>query len=125
MVGDVLQEDELGLTIADDAGDVRPEVARVVGSSLPSGDAERLAWVAGSDEIHDATKLSTVEGGKVIPDRRRMKPAVFHTRDKIRDGIGFPFHVSDAAVAASECNSDAQLDSADAGTECEPVDVGI
>jgi hypothetical protein len=69
---DVLAEDEGGLALGDDAGDVRPEMALVIDAALVSGDGERLAWVARSDEIHDSTPRASVEGSQVRPDRGRM-----------------------------------------------------
>ena len=69
MAGDVLEEDEARSHLADDPGDVRPEVAWV-GRSLPAaGNRERLAGVARSDEIHRPTPRVAVEGGKVVPER--------------------------------------------------------
>jgi hypothetical protein len=70
VVGDVLEEAPLGLALPEDAGDVRPDVARVVGAGPPSGDGEGLAGVSAHDAIHRATPSSAVEGGQVRPDRR-------------------------------------------------------
>jgi len=64
-----------------------------------AGVAVRLAWISGSDEMNAATPWSTVEGGKVRPDRRRIQLARFHARDKEAGSIGFPLHVSDGAMS--------------------------
>ena len=48
MMGDVLEEDEGRLDLADDARDMRPEVARVGRAEPPAGDRERLARIARS-----------------------------------------------------------------------------
>lgn len=67
MMGDVLQEDEVGLDLPDDAGDVRPEVALVgLGPALP-GDREGLAGIAGSDAMNAATPSAAVEGSQIRP----------------------------------------------------------
>ena len=67
MMGDVLQEDEVGLDLADDARDVRPEVALVgLGPPLP-GDREGLAGIAGSEAMNAATPRAAVEGSQIRP----------------------------------------------------------
>jgi len=55
MMGDILEEDELRLDLANDPGDMRPEVPRVVGTPALARNRERLArigalaaWVAGA-----------------------------------------------------------------------------
>ena len=63
MVGDVFQEDRAGPHVADNSGDVGPEVAGIVDAASPAGEAERLARIASRDEIHDAPPWSAVEGG--------------------------------------------------------------
>ncbi|MFC3119850.1 hypothetical protein ACFOHS_22230 [Jhaorihella thermophila] len=52
MMGDVLEEDEGRHDLADDAGDMRPEVARVVRAPALARHAERLARIARSDDVH-------------------------------------------------------------------------
>ena len=71
VAGDVLAEDDGGLALGDDAGDVGPEVALVIDAELVSSDRERLARVSRSDAIHDATPRSSVEGSQVTPERSR------------------------------------------------------
>jgi hypothetical protein len=62
VVGDVLEENESWLYLADDAGDVGPEVPRVVRAESLAGHGEGLAGVAANEAIHDATPRSAVEG---------------------------------------------------------------
>ncbi|MEM6493322.1 MAG: hypothetical protein AAF650_02985 [Pseudomonadota bacterium] len=94
---DVLAEDTMRPALARDADDLIGEEAIVGGASAFSGDAVGLARVSRSEAIHRSTPWLSVEGGKVRPDRRRMKPPAFHSRDKTRGCKGFPLHVSDAA----------------------------
>ena len=54
MMGDILEEDEGRLDLADDPGDMRPEVARVCRTPALSRDGERLARIARSDDVHRA-----------------------------------------------------------------------
>lgn len=67
MMGDIFQEDEVGLDLADDAGHVRPQVTLVgLGPSLP-GDGEWLARITGSDAMNAATPRAAVEGSQIRP----------------------------------------------------------
>lgn len=99
MAGDILEETEPGLAFGDDAGDVRPEVARVGDAAALSGHAERLARVAARANIHDSTPRAAVECGKVRPDRSRGQISRFHARDQERGGRAFPLHETDAGVS--------------------------
>jgi hypothetical protein len=46
MMGDIFEEHEGRLDLANDAGDMRPEVARVVRAPALARDGERLARIA-------------------------------------------------------------------------------
>lgn len=56
MTGDVLEEDQRGVRLADDASHGGPEVPLVVGAASLAGEGEGLARVARHDEIHCATE---------------------------------------------------------------------
>lgn len=71
MPGDVFEEDPFGTAFADNAGDVGPEVAWIVGTAAFPGRAEGLAGIACEDGIEGATKGAGVEAAKVGPDRGR------------------------------------------------------
>jgi hypothetical protein len=79
MAGDVLEEHERGSAFIDDPGDLGPEMSRVVGAALFSGDAEWLAGIARSDATHRSTPRSAVKGSQVVPDRCVRYVALFHT----------------------------------------------
>src|SRR5438270_1958171 len=97
VAGNVFEEDVFGLDFADDASDFRPEMARVFFGLPPACNAERLAWITGSEAIHAAAPRLAVEGAKVRPDRSRVEGAVFKTRCQDLSGSSFPFHVTDGA----------------------------
>jgi hypothetical protein len=67
MMGDVLQKDEIGLDFADDAGDMRPEVALVGLAASLAGDREGLAGIAGSEAMNAVTPRAAVEGSQIRP----------------------------------------------------------
>ena len=62
MPGDVFEEDPLWAALVDDAGDVGPEVAGIIGATPFSGGAEGLAGVACEDGIEGAAKGLGIEG---------------------------------------------------------------
>ena len=70
MMGDILEEDEGRLDLTDDAGDMRPEVARVVRALAFARDRERLARISRSDDVHRAAPRAAVEAGNIVPERR-------------------------------------------------------
>tara|TARA_Y100000310_G_scaffold102168_1_gene100383 strand:- start:1583 stop:2029 length:447 start_codon:yes stop_codon:yes gene_type:complete len=111
----VLKEAKSWSDLSDDSGEVRPEVPWVVGASSPAGRAERLARVAASDAIHKSTPRLAVEGSNIIPDRRFIQEAIFHTRDQNRGCNGFSLDVADGA-GGGHCETDSQLQPADSGT---------
>ena len=88
MIGDIFEEDDRGVAFPDDAGNVRPEMARIGLPEAAAGDRERLARVARSEDIHEAAPWSAVEGCKVVPDRCRIQGFVFHPRHESGCGEG-------------------------------------
>lgn len=116
MAGNVLKKNDCWAALGDDAGDVWPQVARIVSAAPLSGVTERLARVARCEHIHEATPRSAIEGGEVVPDRRRSQATVLHARDQDRGGMGFPLHETDGAVGVSEGERDSEFKPADAGT---------
>lgn len=69
--GDVFEEDPLGAAFGDDAGDIGPEVPRIVGAAALSGRAEGLAGISGKDGVEGAAERAGVEAAQVCPDRGR------------------------------------------------------
>lgn len=65
----VFEEDPSRPNLSDDARDVWPEVAVVVGALALSRAAERLAGVSGCDGVDNPAPRSPVEGCDIIPDR--------------------------------------------------------
>jgi hypothetical protein len=73
MPGDVLEEDPFRAAFADDAGDVGPEVAGIVGTAAFPGCAERLTWVSGKDGVKGAAEGGAIKRGEVVPYGRGGK----------------------------------------------------
>ena len=112
----VLQERDAGSYFVKHSSDFRPQVALVVFAELLAGEAERLARVARSDEIHDATPGSAVEGAEVVPDRRVVEHAVSHPPSEDTLGEGLALDPADGPVLVPECELHPEFEPADAGT---------
>ena len=69
--GDVFEEDPFGGTFVDDARDLGPQVARVVGPTALSGGAEGLAGISGQHDVEGTAEGPGIEAAQVIPDWRR------------------------------------------------------
>lgn len=116
MMGDILEEHEGRLGLADDAGDMRPEMARVVLAPALARDGERLARIARSDDVHCAAPWAAVEAGNVVPDRCRIQGRVFHPRHEDGRGVGVPFDIAHSAISG-ECQVQPEIEPAGAGAE--------
>jgi len=99
MMGDILEEDEGRLNFGDDAGDMGPEVARVVRAPALAGNRERLARIARSDDVHHAAPRVAVEGRNVVPDNSLIQGRVFHPRHESGCGVGFPFDMAHSTIS--------------------------
>ena len=119
MMGDVLEEDEGRRDLADDARDMRPEVARVRSAEPPPCDRKWLARIARAEDVHRAAPRAAVEGSNVIPDRRRVQGRVFHPRHEHGRGVGFPLDVTHSAISGTG-EDKPKVESADAGAGGEP-----
>ena len=99
MMGDIFKEDEGRLDLTDDAGDMRPEMARILGAEPSARHAEWLARIARSDDIHRAAPRSAVEGSNVVPDNSLIQGRVLHPRHESGCGEGFPFDMAHRTIS--------------------------
>ncbi len=97
MPADVFEEAPLGFDFSDNPRDFRPQMTRVGFAAALAGDAERLARVARSDQIHCSTPRAAVKGAKVRPNRSRVQGAVFKARRQEGRDSSFPFHETDGS----------------------------
>ena len=118
MMGDILEEDEGRLDLADDAGDMRPEVARVLRAPALARDGERLARITRSDDVHRAAPRPAVEGSNVVPDNSLIQGRVFHPRHESGCGVGFPFDMAHSTISG-DGDGEPEVETARAGTEGE------
>ena len=99
MMGDILEEYEGRLDLGDDTGDMGPEVARIIRTPALARDAERLARIARSDDVHRAAPRAAVEGSNVVPDNSLIQGRVFHPRHESGCGEGFPFDMAHSTIS--------------------------
>ena len=118
MMGDILEEDEGRLDLTDDAGDMRPEVARIVGTPAFARNRERLARIARSDDVHRSTPRAAVEGSNVVPDNSLIQGRVFHPRHESGCGVGFPFDMAHSTISG-DGDGEPEIEPACAGAEGE------
>ena len=120
MTGDVLEEDPFGAAFVDDAGDLGPEVAGIVGSAAFSGGAEGLTGISGEDCVECPAEGAGVEAAKIVPDRGRDEISRALSRDEDGAGPVLPFDEG-AGVIAGLGEHEAQIQASAAGAEGEPV----
>jgi hypothetical protein len=119
MMGDILVQDEGRLDLADDARDVRPQVAWVVRAEPSASDRKRLARIARAENVHRAAPRAAVDGSNVVPDRRAIQGRVFHPRHEHGRSVGFPLDVTQSAISGTG-EEDPEVEPAGAGAEREP-----
>lgn len=124
MMGDILEEDEGRFDFADDAGDMRPEVARIVRAPAFARDAERLAWIARSEDVHRAAPRAALEGSNIVPDRRAIQGRVFHPRHEDGRGEGVPLDVTHSTISGAG-DGEPEIESTGTGAEGEAKQASV
>ena len=120
MPGDVLEEDPFRTAFSDDAGDVGPEVARIVGAAAFPGRAEGLAGISGQDGIEGAAEGPGIEAAQVGPDRGRGEVSRALGGDEDRPWPVLPFDEG-AGVIAGFGKHEAQIKASAACAEGQSV----
>jgi hypothetical protein len=120
VTGDILEEDPCGAALPDDAGDVWPEVARVVSATTLSGRTEGLAGVACEDDVEGTAEGAGVEAAEVGPDRGRGEISRALGRDEDGTRPVLPFDEG-ACVIAGLGEHEAQIEASAACAEGQSV----
>jgi len=118
MMGDILEEDEGRLNLADDPCDVRPEVAWIFGTKAFARNRKRLARISRRDDVHRAAPRAAVEAGNVVPDRRVIQGRVFHPRHESGCGEGFPLDMAHSSISG-DGDGEPEVEPACAGAQRE------
>ena len=120
MPSDVFEEDPFRTAFADDAGDVGPEVPRIVGTASLACGAEGLAGIACEDGIEGAAEGKGVEAAQVGPDRGRGEVSRALGGDEDRPWPVLPFDEG-AGVIAGFGEHEAQIKASAACAEGQSV----
>lgn len=118
VVGDVLEEAPVGTDLANNASDMRPEVARVVLAATLASNRERLAGVTSCDSVDSTTPRGSVEGSEIRPASKGSQRSLLNARCQDRSGIGFDLD------SADDARSDAKLSESELDSEVEPESPG-
>jgi hypothetical protein len=116
VTGNVFEKHPLGAALPDDARNVGPEVARIVGPAALSGGAEGLAGISGEDDVEGTAEGSGIETAQVIPDWCRGEISRALGRDEDCAGPIFPLDKG-AGVIAGFGEHDAQIQASAACAE--------
>ena len=117
---DVFEEDPFGGALPDDAGDLGPEMARVLSPAALSGSAEGLAGISGENDVEGTSKWPGIETAQVVPDRGRGEITRALGSDEDVSGIALPLDES-AGVIGGFGEHDAQIQASAACAEGQSV----
>ncbi len=120
VTGDVFEEDPFGAELKDDAGDIRPEMAGIVGAAALSGRAEGLAGISSQHRVEGAAERAGVEAAQVGPDRGRGEVACALGGNEDGAGPVLPFDEG-AGVIAGFGEHEAQIKASAASAEGQSV----
>ena len=116
MMGDIFEEDEGWLNLANDAGHMRPEVAWILGAEALARDGERLARISRAEDIHRAAPWSAVKGSNVVPDNSLIQGRVFHPRHESGCSEGFPLDIAHSSISG-DGDGEPEVETACSGAE--------
>ena len=120
VTGHIFEEDPFRTAFPDDAGDVGPEMAGIVGPAALSGRAEGLAGISGEDGVEGAAEGPGVEAAQVGPDRGRGEVSRALGGDEDRPWPVLPFDEG-AGVIAGFGEHEAQIKASAACAEGQSV----
>ena len=118
--GDVFQEHPLGRAFAHNAGNIWPEVARVISPAAFACCTERLAGISGQDGIEGSAEGPGIKAAQVVPDRRGGEISRALGGNENRAGPVLPFNER-AGVIAGLGEHEAQIKATAACTEGQSV----
>jgi hypothetical protein len=124
MAGDVLEEAPLRRDLADDAGDLGPEVPGIVPALPIAAEREGLAGITGRDEMNAAAPRSAIEGAQIVPDRSRSQGRVRHPGHEDRRGKSVPLDETHSAVSGLG-QVEAEIEASDSGAKTEAAKLVI
>ena len=120
VTGDILEENPLGAALDDDAGDLGPEMARIVCPAALSSRAEGLAGISGEDDVEGPAEGPGIKTAEIIPDWCRGEIPGALGGDEDGSGICLPLDEG-AGVKPGFSQHDAQIQASAACAEGQSV----
>ena len=120
VTGDVFEKDPLGQALANDTGDLGPEVPGIIGPAAFASRAEGLARISGEDDVERPAEGPGIETAQVVPDWRGCEVSCALGGDENAAGIAFPLDES-TGVEAWFGKHDAQIQASAACAEGQSV----
>ena len=118
--GDVFEEYPFRGAFPDDAGDLRPKVAWIVGASAFASGTEGLTGISGEDDVEGTAKWHRIETAQVIPDWGRGEISCALGCDEDRAGPLFPLDEGPGVISGFR-EHDAQIQASAACAEGKSV----
>jgi hypothetical protein len=119
MPWDVFKEHPFGGDFPRDAGDIRPEVARVVFAPAQPGEREGLAGITGSEDMNAATPRAAIEGFEIVPDRSSSQGRVRHPRHESGRGETVSLDIAHSSISGFR-DVKSKIKSGDTGAKADP-----
>jgi hypothetical protein len=113
---DVFEEDPFWDAFPDDAGDLRPQVAGIVGAAAFASGTEGLAGISGENRVKGTAEGPCVEAAQVVPNWGRGEVPSALGGDEDGAGPVFPFDKC-AGVKTGLSEHEAQIKASAACTE--------
>lgn len=124
MTWDIFEEAPFRGNFLDDAGDLGPEVARVVLPAPLAAQGEGLARITGRDEMNLSAPRSAVKGSQIVPDKSRIQGRVRHPRHESGRGETVAFDITQGAISGF-CEMQAKIEASDTGAKADAEKVVI
>jgi hypothetical protein len=99
VAGDIFEKHPFGTAFPDDAGNLGPQVAGIIGATAFPGGTEGLAGISGQDGIEGPAKGPGIEAAQVVPDRCRGKIPCALGGDEDTAGPVLPFDEGAGVIA--------------------------
>lgn len=99
VTGYVFEEHPFWAAFADDAGDIWPKVAGIIGATAFASGTEGLAGISGEDDVKGTAERSRIEAAEIIPDRGRCEVSCALGGDEDGPGPDLPFDESAGVIA--------------------------
>lgn len=118
MAGDVFKEAPFRRDLPNDAGDLGPKVPLVLFAPSETGERERLAGIAGSDDMNTAAPRQAVEGSEIVPDNSRSQGRIRHPCHESGRGETVSLDMTHSEISGFS-DVQAKVDASDTGAKAD------